>query len=315
MPLPDNFSPAEHLQDVVMLTQNKIVRAEFNDVGDDDWVHDITTPRASLRVACTHVDADSVDMTLIRLWLFYGVLRKAKDFHPDIYGIPATSFQETNKMHPQIHLYFEEKSTEVEHGYSPKSTLLSPNNMGRIQSAAVLERKATLAKARETYYKNKVASTITTVKKRPIDTYLYTSYMLLDSTGNSIKMRVNASAAAVTLFGGFAALGLTEVAGTQKAVGKKPKEFTPAQVHAMKGNATPTASVSPWGTRVLKYSTATSGTSQAHYVAPIAGDTTNTYAEVAARAGVIYASTKGSLGAEDYHRFWFSPEQMNVQEN
>jgi hypothetical protein len=118
MPLPDNFSPAEHLQDVVMLTQNKIVRAEFNDVGDDDWVHDITTPRASLRVACTHVDADSVDMTLIRLWLFYGVLRKAKDFHPSIYGIPATSFQETNKMHPQVHLYFEEKATEADPGYS-----------------------------------------------------------------------------------------------------------------------------------------------------------------------------------------------------
>lgn len=118
MPLPDSFSPAEHLQDVVMLTQNKIVRAEFNDVGDDDWVQDITTPRASLRVACTHLDADSVDMTLIRLWLFYGILRKAKDFHPDIYGIPATSFQETNKMHPQVHLYFEEKSTEADPGYS-----------------------------------------------------------------------------------------------------------------------------------------------------------------------------------------------------
>jgi hypothetical protein len=118
MPLPDNFSPAEHLQDVVMLTQNKIVRAEFNDVGDDDWVHDITTPRASLRVACTHVDTDSVDMTLIRLWLYYGVLRKAQDFHPAIYGIPATSFQETNKIHPQVHLYFEEKSTEADPGYS-----------------------------------------------------------------------------------------------------------------------------------------------------------------------------------------------------
>lgn len=118
MPLPDNFSPAEHLQDVVMLVQNKIVKAEFNDVGDDDWVHDISTPRASLRVACTHQDADSIAMTQIRLDLFYLVLRKAKDFHPDIYGIPATSFQETNKIHPQVHLYFEEKSTEAERGYS-----------------------------------------------------------------------------------------------------------------------------------------------------------------------------------------------------
>jgi hypothetical protein len=148
MPLPDNFSPAEHLQDVVMLTQNKIVRAEFNDVGDDDWVHDITTPRASLRVACTHVDADSVDMTLIRLWLFYGVLRKAKDFHPDIYGIPATSFQETNKMHPQVHLYFEEKSTEVERGYSPLRSQVSFRLMN--------ETTDTLTKADATTLANKI---------------------------------------------------------------------------------------------------------------------------------------------------------------
>jgi hypothetical protein len=125
MPLPTNFSPAEHLQDVVMITQNKIVRDEFNDLGDENWDDEITTPRGSLRVACTHQDADSVDMTLIRLWLFYGVLRKAKDFHPNIYGIPSTSFQETNKMHPQIHLYFEEKSTEAAAGYTPLRSQVS----------------------------------------------------------------------------------------------------------------------------------------------------------------------------------------------
>jgi hypothetical protein len=119
MPLPDNFSPAEHLQDVVLITQNKIIRTEFNDVGDDTWEHDITTPRGSLRVACTHLDSDSVDMTLIRLWLFYGILQKCKNFHPDIFGIPSTSFQETTKYHPQIHLYFEEKYTETEKGYDP----------------------------------------------------------------------------------------------------------------------------------------------------------------------------------------------------
>jgi hypothetical protein len=187
--------------------------------------------------------------------------------------------------------------------------------MGRIKSAAVLERKAALAKAREAYYKNRTASTTTTVRVRPIDTYIYNSYMLLDATGKSIQMRVNASAAAVTLFGGAAALGLTEVSTVAKAIGKKPKEFTPAQVHAMKGNTAPTASTSPWGTRVIKYSTATSGTAQAHYVAPLSTDTTNTYAEAATKAGVVYAATKSSLGTEDYHRFWFSPEQMNVQEN
>jgi hypothetical protein len=117
MPLPDNFSPAEHLQDVILLTQNKIVRAEFADVGDDNWVKDISTPRSSLRLACTHEEDDSIDMTILRLWLFFGILRKAQDFHPAIFGIPATSFQETTKYFPQVHLYFEEKYTESDKDY------------------------------------------------------------------------------------------------------------------------------------------------------------------------------------------------------
>jgi hypothetical protein len=125
MPLPNNFSQAKHLQYVVQLVQNKIVTAEFNDVGDDDWVQDVKTARASLRVACTLQIDDSIDMTLVRLWLYYGILRKAQDFHPSIYGIPATSFQETNKIHPQIHLYFEEKYTEADRGYSPLRSQIS----------------------------------------------------------------------------------------------------------------------------------------------------------------------------------------------
>jgi hypothetical protein len=190
--------------------------------------------------------------------------------------------------------------------------------MSRIKSAAVLERKATLAKAREAYYKNKVvteANVVTTVKKRPIDTYVYNSYMLKDSTGNSIKMRVNASAAAVTLFGGATALGLVDPATVSASIGKKPKEFTPAQVHAMKGNTTPVARATKWGTRVIKYSTATDGTSQAHYVAPISGDATSLFDEVATKSGTVHNAIKSQLGAEDYYRFWLSPEQMNIQEN
>jgi hypothetical protein len=148
MPLPDNFSPAEHLQDVVMLIQNKIVRAEFNDVGDDAWVHDITSSRGSLRVACTHEDADSIDMTLTRLWLFYGILRKCQDFHPAIFGIPSTSFQETTKYHPQIRLHFIEKTTEVEKGYQPLESQVSIRLMN--------ETTETLTKAEATIIANKV---------------------------------------------------------------------------------------------------------------------------------------------------------------
>jgi hypothetical protein len=154
MPLPIDFSPAEHLQDVILLTQNKIVRTEFNDVGDDNWVQDITTPRASLRVACTHLESDSIDMTLLRLWLFFGVLRKAQDFHPAIFGIPSTSFQETTKYHPQIHLYFEEKYSEADPGYKPLRSQVSLRLMN--------ETTDTLTKTESLVIANKIKSLFST---------------------------------------------------------------------------------------------------------------------------------------------------------
>lgn len=125
MTLPTNFSPAEHLQDVVSMIQNKIVRAEFSDVGDDDWVRDITTPRGSLRTACTHAEGDSIDMTAIRLWLFYVILRKAKDFHPAMFGMPSMDFQNKMTYFPQVQLYFIERLNEVERGYEQLTSQIS----------------------------------------------------------------------------------------------------------------------------------------------------------------------------------------------
>jgi hypothetical protein len=131
MALPENFSPAEHLQDVILKIQNKIVRAEFNDVGDENWIRDISTPRASLRTACTHVESDSLLMTQMRNELFYLILRKAKDFHPNIYGIPSQDFQEIMRFWPQVQLFFEEKSSEVETTYDPLRSRISFRLIGQ----------------------------------------------------------------------------------------------------------------------------------------------------------------------------------------
>lgn len=117
MALPEGFSPPEFLQDTVMKVQNKIVREEFSDLGGDDWEPDIGAGRGALRYACTHQDTDSVDMTLTRLWLFYGVLRKAKDFHPEIFGIPSTAFKAQRKLKPQIVLQFREDWQDIDPGY------------------------------------------------------------------------------------------------------------------------------------------------------------------------------------------------------
>jgi hypothetical protein len=51
--LPDSFSSAAHLISTVANAHNKLVQAFFKDVGDTSWTADISTPRASLRVACT----------------------------------------------------------------------------------------------------------------------------------------------------------------------------------------------------------------------------------------------------------------------
>lgn len=119
MALPDDFNPWEHLQTTVMQVQNRIVRDEFSDVGDDAWEADISTPRGSLRIACTLLDDDSAIMTLIRLWLFYGALKKASDFQAPLYGIPVTTFQEQFKFLPQVRMYFSEDLHDVEHGFRP----------------------------------------------------------------------------------------------------------------------------------------------------------------------------------------------------
>lgn len=152
MPLPDKFSPAEHLQDVIRLTQNRIVRDEFNDLGDDSWESDISTPRGSLRVACTHLDADSFDITLGRLWLFFGVLRKCVDFHPAIFGEPSKLFQESNKYYPQIQLHFLEKYQEVEEGYEQLRAQISFRLMNETSTSITTAELTTIANKIKTLF-------------------------------------------------------------------------------------------------------------------------------------------------------------------
>lgn len=119
MPLPDNFSEWEHLQNILLQTYNRVIRDEFNDVGDETWDEDITTPRGSLRVACTLKDSDSAIATILRMMLFYFVLGQASALQTPVYGIPIPSFQEARQFKPQIQLYFQEPEADVDLGYRP----------------------------------------------------------------------------------------------------------------------------------------------------------------------------------------------------
>lgn len=125
MALPANYSPFEHLQDVFRMVYNRQVREEFRDLGDENWEPHITTPRASLRVACTMSDNDNLGMMFMRVWLFYVLLKKASDFHPGIYGIPIPSYQEARRFKPQIQLYFQEDYGDIEPGYAPVTAEIS----------------------------------------------------------------------------------------------------------------------------------------------------------------------------------------------
>jgi hypothetical protein len=187
--------------------------------------------------------------------------------------------------------------------------------MGRRKTAAQIQRQATLVLARENYYRTRPASTLTTVKRREIESYIYASYSLKTGTSSSL-FKVPASKAAVDFFGGETALGLRLPASVTDPVASKPRNFVPAQIHAMKGTATPTAKVSPWGSRVIKYSTPTDGTSQAHYNAPISATSPIvTYDNLDARATAVFNAVKGALGDLDYARFSLSAEKFSNIKN
>lgn len=148
MTLPEDYNPWEHLQDVVKRTFKKEVLEEFRDTGGDDWQRDITTPRNSLRTACTPDDNDTATMTLIRMMLFYIVLRRAQDMQAPIYGIPTGTYHETFKFKPHVTLYFREDIQDVDPEFQPLRV--------QISFRLIDETETTISKAKLTTLANKI---------------------------------------------------------------------------------------------------------------------------------------------------------------
>lgn len=122
MPLPQGFSQWEHLQDVLRNYHNKLVREEFSDITDDDA---LAIPRGALKRACLLDDDDTVDMTLLRLHLFFFHARKAADLQAPIYGIPVADYDSQVKYRPQVNLYFKQDADSVPSGRSPVAAEIS----------------------------------------------------------------------------------------------------------------------------------------------------------------------------------------------
>lgn len=120
MPLPAGFNKWNHFISVLTQIQNRIVREEFNDVSDDvSWIQDITTPRASLRTACTINANDNQPLVLLKLFLFYIILRKAQDMQIPYYGMPVGTIGAQRRYRPQVCLYFSQDVVELGSGESP----------------------------------------------------------------------------------------------------------------------------------------------------------------------------------------------------
>ncbi|MCT7949997.1 hypothetical protein NG798_09380 [Ancylothrix sp. C2] len=119
MAIPDNFSPFEHLQDLLRKFENKKVLKYFRNVDVDNDLN-LNIPETNLKYACTHQDKDTASMTIMRILLFHFLINSESTFqdeHPPILGIPAA---DSGIIHrPQVKLFFLEDSADVDDGFSP----------------------------------------------------------------------------------------------------------------------------------------------------------------------------------------------------
>lgn len=106
MSLPKDFNDWEHFQSTLIKLQNRLIREEFSDIGSDTWLPNISTPRSSLRQACTLKDNDSAVISLLRLFFYYFCLRKTRDLVQPVYGSVIEGDGTGRKFKPQITLFF-----------------------------------------------------------------------------------------------------------------------------------------------------------------------------------------------------------------
>lgn len=120
MTLPANFNRWRHFLSVLTQIQNRIVREDFKDVSDDEnWEPSIGTSRASLRTACTIQANDTQPLVILKLVLYYIVLRKAQDLQVPYYGMPTGFLQAQRKFRPQVCLYFSQDALELGRNEDP----------------------------------------------------------------------------------------------------------------------------------------------------------------------------------------------------
>lgn len=102
MSLPEEFSAWDHLREQLIAAHNMNVNRTFLGVPDND----ISTSMGGMKVACLLEEDDTVDMFLLRMYLYYFVFQG--NLPQPIYGIPVSDYDSEITYRPQIKLIFKE---------------------------------------------------------------------------------------------------------------------------------------------------------------------------------------------------------------
>src|SRR6476646_4415654 len=113
--LPDGFDPFEHLQSTYRLEYNKRIDRYFKDVEGNG---DLSTPRASLKLACRIVDNDNDAMMAMRRSLFFDVLGASKKGLAVVYG-DKWDVAPPVAGHPLLFVVFTQDESSVVPGEQP----------------------------------------------------------------------------------------------------------------------------------------------------------------------------------------------------
>jgi hypothetical protein len=90
-PLRDSYY---FLTDVIKEIQTTRLNKSFADVFDDNDYPNFNNPRHVLAYASTITSEDTDTMVLMRLWLYYVLIHKARDLHPTMFVIPEDNFHD-----------------------------------------------------------------------------------------------------------------------------------------------------------------------------------------------------------------------------
>lgn len=194
--------------------------------------------------------------------------------------------------------------------------------MARRVPSYILADRAAKAKARETYYANRNNDDDTfnaTVVDLPRINVGYRSLLVqTGATPAPAQMILRTSQTAVNFFEGLAENATPGAGATRLGLEYVDLDeylpvtnFSASKIKAVLGG-TKTATRTPWGTRVIKYTKTAVGAARNSYTAPISRRTgAITLGDLRTSAQTIKTAVANALGANG--RLWLEPERENYQ--